>query len=111
MLGTVTNGNMYFLGAGEQTALTSENLGAALKGKVVGVVQLTNVPGLTFRTVLEDKNIEYEILGNDTQPTDSDKVYLKAIANPASEITPVGGCDYYLCAEPVASAKVSAFQK
>ena len=111
MLGTVTNGNMYFLGAGEQTTLTSENLGAALKGKVVGVVQLTNVPGLTFRTVLEEKNIPYEILTNDTAKKDPDKVYLKAIANPASEVTPVGGCDYYLCAEPVASAKVSAFQK
>ena len=111
MLGTVTNGNMYFLGAGEQTALTSENLATALKGKTVGVVQLINVPGLTFRCVLEDKNIDYEILTNDTSKKNPNKVYLKAIANPASEITPVGGCDYYLCAEPVASAKVSAFKK
>lgn len=111
MLGTVTNGNMYFLGAGEQVTLTAENLGTALKGKTVGVVQLTNVPGLTLRCVLEDKNIDYEILTNDTAKSDPDKVYLKAIASPASEITPVGGCDYYLCAEPVASAKVSAFQK
>lgn len=111
MLGTVTNGNMYFLGAGEQVSLTSENLASALKGKTVGVVQLTNVPGLTFRCVLEEKNIPYEILTNSTAADDPEKVYLKAIANPASEITPAGGCDYYLCAEPVASAKVSAFKK
>lgn len=111
MLGTVTNGNMYFLGAGEQETLTSENLATALKGKVVGVVQLKNVPGLTFRCVLEAKNIPYEILTNDKTASDPDKVYLKAIENPASEVTPVGGCDYYLCAEPVASAKVSAFKK
>lgn len=110
MLGTVTNGNMYFLGAGEQTALTAENLKTALKGKTVGVVQLTNVPGLTFRAVLETAGIEYEILGNDL-PSRGDKVYLKAIQTPASDITPAGGCDYYLCAEPVASAKVAAFQK
>ena len=110
MLGTVTNGNMYFLGAGEQASLASENLASALKGKTVGVVQLANVPGLTFRCVLEEKNIPYEILGNDMKAEDPEKVYLKAIANPASEITPAGGCDYYLCAEPVASAKVSAFR-
>ena len=111
MLGTVTNGNMYFLGAGEQTTLTSENLATALKGKTIGVVQLANVPGLTLRCVLEAYGIEYVILGNDTQATDSNKVYLKAIQDAASGVTPAGGCDYYLCPEPAASAKVSAFKK
>ena len=111
MLGTVTNGNMYFLGAGEQTALTSENLATALKGKTIGVVQLANVPGLTLRCVLEANNIPYEILGNDTQATDSDKVYLKAIQDATTGVTPAGGCDYYLCPEPAASAKVAHFKK
>ena len=111
MLGTVTNGNMYFLGAGEQTTLTSANLAAALKGKTIGVVQLANVPGLTLRCVLEANGIDYAILGNDTQATDPNKVYLKAIQDAAAGVTPAGGCDYYLCPEPAASAKVSAFKK
>ena len=111
MLGTVTHGNMYFLGAGEQATLTAENLATALKGKIIGVVQLANVPGLTLRCVLEEKNIPYEILGNDSKVTDKNKVYLKAIQDAATGVTPAGGCDYYLCPEPAASAKVSAFQK
>ena len=111
MLGTVTNGNMYFLGAGEQTKLTSENLASTLKGKTIGVVQLANVPGLTLRCVLEAYGMEYVILGNDTQATDPNKVYLKAVQDAATGVTPAGGCDYYLCPEPAASAKVSAFKK
>ena len=111
MLGTVTNGNMYFLGAGEQTELTAQNLVSALKGKIIGVVQLNNVPGLTLRCVLEENNVPYEILGNDTKVTDKNKVYLKAIQDAATGVTPAGGCDYYLCPEPAASAKVSAFHK
>ena len=111
MLGTVTNGNMYFLGAGEQVTLTKQNLATALKGKTIGVVQLSNVPGLTLRCVLEENNIPYEILGNDATAGDSDKVYLKAIADAATGVIPAGGCDYYLCPEPAASQKVSAFKK
>ena len=111
MLGTVTNGNMYFLGAGKQASLTTKNLASALKGKTIGVVQLANVPGLTLRCVLEANNIPYDILGNDTQASDSSKVHLKAINDAATGVTPAGGCDYYLCPEPAASAKVSAFKK
>ncbi len=111
MLGTVTHGNMYFLGAGEQTSLTGENLASALKGKIIGVVQLTNVPGLTLRCVLKEKNIAYEILDGDKTASDPEKVYLKPIQDAAAGVTPAGGCDYYLCPEPAASAKVSAFKK
>lgn len=111
MLGTVTNGNLYFLGAGKQATLTSENLATALKGKTIGVVQLANVPGLTLRCVLEAYGIPYEILGNDTQANDKNKVYLKAIQDAATGVTPAGGCDYYLCPEPAASAKLSNIKK
>ena len=107
MLGTVTNGNMYFLAAGEQETLTAANLKTALKGKTIGVVQLANVPGLTLRAVLEEYGVEYAILGNDTAADDKNKVYLKALSD-ATQVSPVGGCDYYLCPEPAASAKVKA---
>lgn len=63
MLGTVTNGNLYFLSTGENAVLTADNL-SALKGKRIGVVQLTNVPGLTLQAVLKQYNIEYTIENN-----------------------------------------------
>ncbi len=110
MLGTVTNGNLYLLASGKQQKLTKDNLDV-LKGKTVGVVQIANVPGLTLQAVLKDKGIEYAVLENDAAPEGKDKVFLKPIADAASGVTPAGGCDYYLCAEPLASAKVSAFKK
>lgn len=106
MLGTVTNGNMYFLTVGENPELTAENLSSALLGKTVGVVQLANVPGLTLQSVLKANNIAYTLLGNDTQAA-ADKVNLKAIQDAATEVTPAGGCDYYLCPEPAASTKIA----
>lgn len=104
MLGTVTNGNMYLLTTGENPVITSDNL-SSLVGKTVGVVQLANVPGLTLQAVLKANQIAYQTLGNDAQPA-ADKVNLKAIADASSGVTPAGGCDYYLCPEPAASAKL-----
>ena len=101
MLGTVTNGNMYFLTkAGESLSL--ENL-SSLVGKTVGVVQLPNVPGLTLRAVLDTNDVPYSMLGNDVQAR-PDAVNLKAVS--PTDVTPAGGCDYYLCPEPAASTKV-----
>lgn len=104
LLGTVTNGNMYFLSTGENPVLTAENL-SSLEGKTVGVVQLGNVPGLTLQATLSAKGVEYAVLGNDGQ-AQADKVNLKGIQDAASGVTPAGGCDYYLCPEPAASAKI-----
>ncbi len=107
MLGTVTNGNMYFLSKGTETVLTLENLKTALMGKTVGVVQLTNVPGLTLQSVLRANHADYQILTNSTAAA-VDKINLKPIQDPAAEVVPVGDCDYFLCPEPLASAKVAA---
>ncbi len=104
MLGVVTNGNMFFLTTGDSAALTKDNL-SSLVGKTVGVVQLSNVPGLTLRAVLEKYGVPYQVSENDTQPA-SDKVNLKAME--AENVTPASGCDYYLCPEPAASAKIAA---
>lgn len=104
MLGTVTNGNMYLLTTGGNPEITTDNL-SKLVGKTVGVVQLNNVPGLTLQAVLKANHIAYQTLGNDAQPA-ADKVNLKAIADASSGVTPAGGCDYYLCPEPAASAKL-----
>lgn len=103
MLGTVTNGNMYFLTT-EGEALTAGNL-EVLVGKKVGVVQLANVPGLTFRAVLSENDIDYQVLSGDVESS-AEKVNLQPIQDAATGVTPAGGCDYYLCPEPVASAKI-----
>ena len=104
MLGTVTNGNMYFLTTGDNVPVTKERL-SSLTGKTVGVVQLSNVPGLTFQAALKAAGVSYQTLTSETQPA-SDKVNLKPIQDASSGVTPAGGCDYYLCPEPAASAKV-----
>ena len=104
MLGTVTNGNMYLLTTGDNPGITTDNL-STLVGKTVGVVQLNNVPGLTFQAVLSRNDIDYQILGNDVEAA-SDKVNLQAFAD-ASTVAPASGCDYYLCPEPAATGKIN----
>ena len=103
MLGTVTNGNMYFLTTGDNPALTTENL-STLVGKSVGVVQLNNVPGLTLQAVLGDAGLSYTVMGNDNT-VDPAKVNLRAFAD-ATTVAADAGCDYYLCPEPAVSAKI-----
>ena len=104
MLGIVTNGNIFLLTTGDNAVITPENL-SSLVSKTVGVVQLPNVPGLTFRAVLDKYDIAYQVLGNDNAPA-ADKVNLKAMD--ATNVTPAGGCDYYLCPEPAATTKINA---
>lgn len=105
MLGTVTNGNMYLLTTGDNPEITKDNL-SALIGKTVGVVQLANVPGLTFQAVLSENGVSYQTLTSDVQAA-ADKVNLKPIQDASTGVSPAGGCDYYLCPEPAASAKTS----
>ena len=102
MLGTVTNGNLFFLSAEDNEDLTQDNL-STLVGKSVGVVQLPNVPGLTLQAVLNKYGIDYQIVENGGEKAE-DKVNL--IAFDPANVTPAGGCDYYLCPEPAASTKI-----
>ena len=102
MLGTVTNGNLFFLSAEDNEDLTQDNI-STLVGKSVGVVQLPNVPGLTLQAVLNKYDIDYQIVENDGEKA-TDKVNL--IAFDPANVTPAGGCDYYLCPEPAASTKI-----
>ena len=54
MLGSVTNGNLYMISKTE-AQYNADNLDS-LVGKTVGVLQINNVPGLTFKTVLNRRN-------------------------------------------------------
>lgn len=49
----ITHGNIFVIGKGEATEL------ADLKDKKVGVVQLANVPGLTFKHLLGGAGVDY----------------------------------------------------
>lgn len=105
MLGTVTHGNLYILKKATGEEITSSNL-SSLVGKTVGVINLANVPGLTFKAILADNDLEFNELKDGAEAA-SDKVNLKAID--AAEAVPSNAdCDYFVVPEPAASTKVSA---
>ena len=102
MLGSVTNGNLYMISKTE-TQYTKDNL-SALVGKTVGVLQINNVPGLTFKTVLNNNGVAWtELKNNDTAVTD--KVNLIALADATAVATTEADC--FVIAEPAVTAQVA----
>ena len=62
MLGVVTHGNLYLISKdGKQ--VSAESIGD-LKGKTVGVLQINQVPGLTFKAVLNKYGLPYSEISN-----------------------------------------------
>lgn len=57
LLGTLTHGNLYLLSKDDKQ-INVDNL-KDLKGKTVGVVNLSAVPGLTFKLILKSYGIDY----------------------------------------------------
>ena len=57
LIGTLTHGNLYLLSK-NSTQIDVNNLNE-LKGKTVGVVNLAQVPGLTFKLILKNYGIEF----------------------------------------------------
>lgn len=105
MLGTVTHGNFFLLTTGENAEITAQNV-TSLEGKTVGVVQLANVPGLTFQASLKSLGVDYQIIDNLEAEKATDKVNLLQMGTDPTNVTPVSGCDYYLCPEPAVTAKI-----
>ncbi len=101
MAGVVTHGNLYLLSTDSQTVYTRENLNG-LVGKTVGVVQLANVPGLTFKIILNELDVPYQELANSQTPA-TDKVNLKAVS--PDMVKPTEGIDVFVAPEPAASVK------
>ncbi|MBQ7913327.1 MAG: hypothetical protein IJ308_08335 [Clostridia bacterium] len=58
MVGVVTHGNLFLISK-DGEALTAENL-ASLKGKTIGVLNISQVPGLTLKAVLNKYDIPFE---------------------------------------------------
>lgn len=106
MLGTVTHGNLFLLKKeGGEPIETKDDL-TKLVGKTVGVINLANVPGLTFKTILADNEIAFNELKDGVSPVE-DKVNLKAVV--ATEVLPsTSDCDYFVAPEPAVSTKVKA---
>lgn len=99
MLGTITHGNFYFLSKTEMI-IDKENIGVLI-GKTIGVLQLPNVPGLTFQIVLKESDIAYQII-QDTNEKEQDKVNLMAINKIETAREDI---DVFLIPSPGADAK------
>ncbi len=102
MAGVVTHGNLYMISA-DETSYSAENL-SALIGKKVGVLQLNNLPGLTFKAILNKYGVAWQVLTNDGG-MDENKVNLTPIAD-ASAVDKTADIDCYVLAEPAVSVQV-----
>ena len=63
LIGTLTHGNLYILSK-NSTQISADNI-EELKGKTVGVVNLAQVPGLTFKLILKNYGIDFAEPYND----------------------------------------------
>ncbi len=100
LLATVTHGNLFMVSKMQAPTFTQENL-HLLKGKTVGVLQIKQVPGLTFKSILKSADIPYQELTGGVEKS-AEKVTLKGISS-ASEISVVDA-DCFILAQPAVGA-------
>lgn len=81
MLGVVTHGNLYIMSSDATVTDIS-----SLKGKTVGVIGQGQVPDLTFKIILKNANIEWEVVGGDKNPS-AEKVGIRYFSQ-ASDMVP-----------------------
>jgi ABC-type nitrate/sulfonate/bicarbonate transport system substrate-binding protein len=87
----------------DETIYTAQNL-SGLIGKKVGVLQLNNLPGFTFRAILDQYGVAWQILANEGGMAE-DKVNLTPLAD-ASAVDKTSDIDCYVLAEPAVSVQV-----
>ena len=109
MLGVLTSGNLYVLTNKTEVAADFERFElkslAHLIGKTVGVMKINEVPGMTFKSILNEYDVDWQELKNDGEVA-ADKINLKAIAD-ATAIDPLNEkVDCYVVAEPAASVQI-----
>lgn len=100
-LGVLTHGNFFMLSETEQS-YGSENL-SSLIGKKIGFVQLNKLPGMIFRSILQENGIAYETV-SDLNSCRADVVNLINI--PATSAVKGAGYDLFVMPDPAASIKV-----
>lgn len=105
LLGTVTHGNLYLMKKASGVDIATAADLNVLVGKTVGVINLDNVPGLTFKVILSDNGLEFNELKEGVSIA-GDKVNLKKVE--AVDVTPANSeCDYFVVPEPAATTKQS----
>ena len=105
LVGTVTHGNLFLMKKQTGENITLDNI-STLIGKKVGVINLANVPGLTFKAILNDNSLPFITLG-DGVSYDATKVNLVGLTD-GKEVTPAAECDYFVVPEPAATTKQNA---
>ena len=102
LLGTLTHGNFYLLSKSDMS-ITTDNL-QDLIGLTIGVLQLKNIPGLTFKSVLLENGISY---GEITSPDEKKANQVNLIGISGTEI---GSADFdaFLVPSPQADLKAKA---
>ena len=100
MIASVTNGNLFVIGKGTGTTL------ADLVGKKVAVANLADFPGIAFRALLNNNDIEFTTI-NDTDSAVSGKVSLVGIAGNAVKAS-LDAYDYVVAPQPVATVAVNS---
>ncbi len=96
MVGTLTHGNLYLVA---KEGFVFSGL-SSLIGKTVGVLQMTEVPGLTFKATLQKAGVPFKESTNEGGRYE-DKVNLLAITG--ADAVGVTEADCFLLAEPAAS--------
>jgi len=96
MLGLATQGNLFLMSQTTETELTENTLGSLL-GKTVVIAQMNEVPGMTFKAILEEKNLPWQELKEGVEAS-ADKVNLAVAA---------AAFDYELVAEPAVSKRLA----
>ena len=107
MLGTVTHGNLFLLKKGDAPDITPNNIAQVLIGKKVGVINLANVPGLTFKAILKDRDIPFSTITEENGDVQADKVNLVGLSD-GTQVVPNSQCDYFVVPEPALSTKIKA---
>lgn len=107
MLGVVTHGNLFILKKGDAPDVTSNNIDEVLIGKKVGVINLANVPGLTFKAILKDRDIPFLTITEENGDVQADKVNLVGLTD-GTQVIPNSQCDYFVVPEPAVSTKIKA---
>ena len=102
LLGTITHGNFYLLSKSNDI-IAKDNL-KNLVGKTIGVLQLKNIPGLTFKSVLLENGVSYGEISSPDNAKDN-QVNLMGITG-----TEIGSSDFdaYLVPSPQADLKAKA---
>ncbi len=101
MIGSITNGNFYFLSTNNE--VIKKDTATSLKGKVLGLIQLQSIAGLTLKVSLKNLGLEYIQISN---PTEKDDNLVNLIAISGEEIGR-NGIDLFLAPSPVADVKAS----